>query len=170
MPADCRGAQATATGTLNMREVFELLPARLPMLLLNGASGVAVGTTTIKASTNGKTGTATLNGKRAAGACPTPCLIQFWARVDGFALDQGEWLSLATFTPDPLMPGLAPRLGQAVEVRRVLGGEVLQSQLGVLHRQEPGAAGEPRQPRLPRRPPLRPHRPAARALVCGPWP
>jgi hypothetical protein len=39
--------------------------------------------------------------KRAAGACATPCLIQFWARVDGFALEQGEWLSLATFTPDP---------------------------------------------------------------------
>jgi hypothetical protein len=39
--------------------------------------------------------------KRAPRACTTPCLIQFWARVDGFALDPGEWLSLATFTPDP---------------------------------------------------------------------
>jgi hypothetical protein len=38
--------------------------------------------------------------KRAPGACRTPCLIQFWARVAGFALDQGEWLSLATLTPD----------------------------------------------------------------------
>jgi hypothetical protein len=34
-------------------------------------------------------------------SCSTPCLIQFWARIDGFVLDQGEWLSLATFTPDP---------------------------------------------------------------------
>jgi hypothetical protein len=40
--------------------------------------------------------------KRPAGACVSPCLIQFWARVDGFAaLDSGEWLSLATFTSDP---------------------------------------------------------------------
>jgi hypothetical protein len=40
--------------------------------------------------------------KRPRGACVTPCLIQFWARVDGFApIGQGEWLSLATFTPDP---------------------------------------------------------------------
>jgi hypothetical protein len=39
--------------------------------------------------------------KRAAGACRTPCLIQFWARVDGFAIGSGQWLSLATFTPDP---------------------------------------------------------------------
>ena len=39
--------------------------------------------------------------KRAPGACRTPCLIQFWARVDGFGLDPGEWLSLATLTPDP---------------------------------------------------------------------
>ena len=39
--------------------------------------------------------------KRAAGACRTPCLIQFWAKVDGFAMSQGQWLSLATFTPDP---------------------------------------------------------------------
>jgi hypothetical protein len=39
--------------------------------------------------------------KRPAGACRTPCLIQFWARVDGFSIAPGQWLSLATFTPDP---------------------------------------------------------------------
>jgi hypothetical protein len=39
--------------------------------------------------------------KRPAGACATPCLVQFWARVDGFGIDPGQWLSLATFTPDP---------------------------------------------------------------------
>jgi len=38
--------------------------------------------------------------KRAPGTCVTPCLIQFGARVDGFALEPGEWLSLATLTPD----------------------------------------------------------------------
>jgi hypothetical protein len=38
--------------------------------------------------------------KRAAGPCRTPCLIRFWARVDGFAMDPGEWLSLATLSPD----------------------------------------------------------------------
>jgi hypothetical protein len=39
--------------------------------------------------------------KRPAGACRTPCLIQFWARVDGFAIGPGQWLSLETVTPDP---------------------------------------------------------------------
>ena len=39
--------------------------------------------------------------QRRAGSCVTPCLIEFWARVDGFELDRGEWLSLATFTSDP---------------------------------------------------------------------
>jgi hypothetical protein len=39
--------------------------------------------------------------RRPRGPCRTPCLIRFWARVDGFALDPGEWLSLATATPDP---------------------------------------------------------------------
>jgi hypothetical protein len=38
--------------------------------------------------------------RRPAGPCVSPCLIQFWARVDGFALDPGEWLSLATLSPD----------------------------------------------------------------------
>jgi hypothetical protein len=39
--------------------------------------------------------------KRPAGPCRTPCLIQFWARVDGFAIERGQWLSLETLTPDP---------------------------------------------------------------------
>ena len=39
--------------------------------------------------------------KRPAGPCSSPCLVQFWARVDGFlGLRPGEWLSLATLTPD----------------------------------------------------------------------
>src|SRR5204863_5676643 len=38
--------------------------------------------------------------KRAAGPCRTPCLIRFWARLEGFAMDPGEWLSLATLSPD----------------------------------------------------------------------
>ena len=38
---------------------------------------------------------------RRSGSCVTPCLIEFWARVDGFELKRGEWLSLATFTSDP---------------------------------------------------------------------
>ena len=38
--------------------------------------------------------------RRPAGPCAAPCLIQFWARVDGFPLERGEWLSLATLSPD----------------------------------------------------------------------
>ncbi len=38
--------------------------------------------------------------RRAAGPCISPCLIQFWARADGFVLHEGEWLSLATLSPD----------------------------------------------------------------------
>ena len=38
--------------------------------------------------------------KTASGPCPTPCLAEFWARVDGFDIKRGEWLSLATFSPD----------------------------------------------------------------------
>jgi hypothetical protein len=39
--------------------------------------------------------------RRPRGPCVSPCLIQFWARIEGFAIDRGEWLSLATFTSDP---------------------------------------------------------------------
>lgn len=39
--------------------------------------------------------------KRRRGACATPCLVQFWARVEQLSLEQGEWLSLATLTPEP---------------------------------------------------------------------
>ena len=38
--------------------------------------------------------------KRAPGACVAPCLVQFWARVDDVDLQRGEWLSLATLSPD----------------------------------------------------------------------
>jgi hypothetical protein len=38
--------------------------------------------------------------KRPAGACQTPCLVQFWVRIDGWDLHRGEWLSLATLSPD----------------------------------------------------------------------
>jgi hypothetical protein len=38
--------------------------------------------------------------KRPAGACVAPCLVQFWARVDDVDLRRGEWLSLATLSPD----------------------------------------------------------------------
>lgn len=38
--------------------------------------------------------------KRPAGACPTPCVVQFWARIGGWRMRPGEWLSLATLTPD----------------------------------------------------------------------
>jgi hypothetical protein len=38
--------------------------------------------------------------KRAPGACPTPCLVQFWARLDDVDLKRGEWMSLATLSPD----------------------------------------------------------------------
>jgi hypothetical protein len=39
--------------------------------------------------------------KRPRGACRGPCVIRFWARVDDFALGPGEWVSLATASPDP---------------------------------------------------------------------
>jgi hypothetical protein len=39
--------------------------------------------------------------KRSRGACRTPCVIRFWARIEGFALGPGEWVSLATLSPDP---------------------------------------------------------------------
>jgi hypothetical protein len=39
--------------------------------------------------------------KRPVGTCTTPCLIEFWTRIDDVALDRGEWLSLATFSADP---------------------------------------------------------------------
>jgi hypothetical protein len=38
--------------------------------------------------------------KTAVGACATPCLVQFWARIDDVDLRRGEWLSLATLSPD----------------------------------------------------------------------
>jgi hypothetical protein len=38
--------------------------------------------------------------RRPVGSCRTPCLIRFWARVDGFAMGPGEWLSLATLSSD----------------------------------------------------------------------
>lgn len=33
-------------------------------------------------------------------SCTTPCVVQLWVRVDGFTLHRGDWLSLATFSPD----------------------------------------------------------------------
>jgi hypothetical protein len=36
-----------------------------------------------------------------SGACATPCLVEFWARVEGVDLRDGEWLSLATLSSDP---------------------------------------------------------------------
>ena len=38
--------------------------------------------------------------QRPVGTCITPCLIQFWAKLDGVELHQGEWFSLATFSSD----------------------------------------------------------------------
>lgn len=38
--------------------------------------------------------------RTARGACSTPCLVQFWARINGWDLKRGEWLSLATFSSD----------------------------------------------------------------------
>jgi hypothetical protein len=39
--------------------------------------------------------------RRPVGTCSTPCLIEFWARVDDVQLDPGEWFSLGTFSSDP---------------------------------------------------------------------
>jgi hypothetical protein len=39
--------------------------------------------------------------RRPAGACVSPCLVQFWARLDDVDLERGEWMSLATLSPDP---------------------------------------------------------------------
>jgi hypothetical protein len=39
--------------------------------------------------------------KRPRGACRTPCVIRFWARLEAFALGPSEWVSLATASPDP---------------------------------------------------------------------
>ena len=38
--------------------------------------------------------------KRPVGKCTTPCLIEFWARLDDVTLQRGEWFSLATFSAD----------------------------------------------------------------------
>jgi hypothetical protein len=38
--------------------------------------------------------------QRPVGTCITPCLVQFWAKLDGVELHQGEWFSLATFSSD----------------------------------------------------------------------
>jgi hypothetical protein len=35
------------------------------------------------------------------GACPTPCLVEFWARIDDVDLQRGDWWSFATLSPDP---------------------------------------------------------------------
>ena len=39
--------------------------------------------------------------KRPVETCVTPCLVEFWARLDDLALQQGEWFSLATLSADP---------------------------------------------------------------------
>jgi hypothetical protein len=39
--------------------------------------------------------------KRPVGTCATPCVVEFWARLDDVDLQRGEWFSLATFSPDP---------------------------------------------------------------------
>ena len=39
--------------------------------------------------------------RRPVGTCTTPCLIEFWARLDDVALKRGEWFSLGTFSADP---------------------------------------------------------------------
>jgi hypothetical protein len=39
--------------------------------------------------------------RRPVGTCKTPCLIEFWARLDDVGLVRGEWFSLATFSADP---------------------------------------------------------------------
>jgi hypothetical protein len=39
--------------------------------------------------------------RRPVGTCVTPCLVQFWARLDDVQLVRGEWFSLATFSADP---------------------------------------------------------------------
>jgi hypothetical protein len=39
--------------------------------------------------------------KRPVGPCDTPCVVQFWARLDDVKLLRGEWFSLATFSSDP---------------------------------------------------------------------
>jgi hypothetical protein len=38
--------------------------------------------------------------RTASGACSTPCLVEFWARIDQWDLKRGEWLSLATLSSD----------------------------------------------------------------------
>lgn len=37
---------------------------------------------------------------RPEGACPSPCLVDFWVLLDNEPVDAGEWISLATFSPD----------------------------------------------------------------------
>ena len=39
--------------------------------------------------------------RRPVQTCATPCLIEFWARLDDVSLQRGEWFSLATFSSDP---------------------------------------------------------------------
>ena len=38
--------------------------------------------------------------QRSAGACGSPCLVDFWALLDDTPIGAGEWISLATFTSD----------------------------------------------------------------------
>jgi hypothetical protein len=38
--------------------------------------------------------------RRSAGVCSSPCLIEFWVRLDDSQIGQNEWISLATFSPD----------------------------------------------------------------------
>jgi len=40
-------------------------------------------------------------GQRPAGSCPSPCLVDFWVLLGDTPIRAGEWISLATFSPDP---------------------------------------------------------------------
>jgi len=39
--------------------------------------------------------------RRPVSTCTTPCLVEFWARLDDVVLERGEWFSLGTFSADP---------------------------------------------------------------------
>lgn len=38
--------------------------------------------------------------RRPGGACPSPCLVEFWVLLDDAPIGKGEWISLGTLSPD----------------------------------------------------------------------